>query len=202
VGLGRALSRLCLGPSHTLQTRPSRLTARLPLRELPRLRWKIENDHFGLAPSSRKLRNWTLDQCDCARRVIDVVGPVSPNGLPPTACLGCTFSLSSRLVRGVPAGRVLRRQPAGRQRAYGVALSSNASGSRFGGRQIKTQRVRKTNDFSQPEARRDFPHNDVLISALHALGFPEGRAISTKPMHFEYRPELLGSNCWQRQCAP
>jgi len=40
-----------------------------------------------------------------------------------------------------------------------------------GGGKIKTGRVWKTNDFSKREGGRNFPHNDVLISTLHALGF-------------------------------
>jgi hypothetical protein len=42
-----------------------------------------------------------------------------------------------------------------------------------GGGRIKTGRVIKTNDFSKREGGRDFPHNDVLISTLHSLGFSD-----------------------------
>ena len=40
-----------------------------------------------------------------------------------------------------------------------------------GGGKIKTGRVLKTNDFSKRDGGRNFPHNDVLISTLHGLGF-------------------------------
>ncbi|MDX2019598.1 MAG: DUF1552 domain-containing protein [Deltaproteobacteria bacterium] len=47
------------------------------------------------------------------------------------------------------------------------------------GGKIKTGRVFKTNDFSKRSGGRDFPHNDVLISTLHALGFPEVKTFGT-----------------------